>query len=517
MRHQILALASTALAVQYTPHGFGCQVPATASRIFCDPAQPLAARQADFLAGLTLAEKILITGAAFGDSCSVVDGGVPRYGITNVSQLIEVTGAVSSDCYYDDQGGAFCPTVFPAPLALAASFNRSLWRYKGAVTGQEARAFNNLHVKRIYGNSVDLLGFGPDINLIVDGRNGRAGENPSEDGYLAGAYAVEYIRGAQEGEDPAHLMLSLGVKHYALYQEETQRFSSNQNVSNFDLLDTYLVPYAMSFRLANASGSMCAYAAINGRPSCANAWLLTSMVRDFWQRPDAFTLSDCGAIEDQFTAHHTASSVADASAQSIRAGCDGCAGSGYIMDGGLADSVASGALTEAQIDAAVTRLFSQRFKLGMFDPPTASIFTTYGPERIGSSDARAAAELAAAQGSVLLKNAGGILPLNPASPALRTIAVVGPHATSQRDLLGDLCVAPPLPLPTRHAPLRPPFWLAAPSLLPHPPTPSPSSIAMAMPSAPASTLAPSGRRAACPPWAPPPLQCWASWGGRTWQ
>ena len=63
---------------------------------------------------------------------------------------------------------------------------------RGVVTGVEARAFNNLNVNRIYGNPVDLLAFGPDINLIVDPRNGRNGENPSEDGTLAGIYAAQY-------------------------------------------------------------------------------------------------------------------------------------------------------------------------------------------------------------------------------------------------------------------------------------------------------------------------------------
>lgn len=424
-------------AVQYTPHGFGCLVPETAARLFCNASAPLDARIADLISSLTLTEKVGLMGAAGGDPCSVVDGGLARYGIANVSQLIEVTGAVSSDCYYDGEGGAYCPTVFPAPLALAASFNRSLWRLKGAVTGQEARAFNNLHVKRIYGNQVDLLGFGPDLNIIVDPRNGRNGENPSEDGYLTGQYALEYIRGAQEGEDSAHVMLALGVKHFALYQEETDRFASNQNVSNFDLLDSYLVPYATSFTEAGALGSMCAYDSINARPSCANAWLLTSMVREFWGRADAYTLSDCGAIEDQFTAHHTASSVVDATAQSVRAGCDGCAGTGYIIDGGLLGAVAGGALAQGDIDAALARLLRQRFRLGMFDAPAASPYTSYGPERINTPAWRSAAEGAAAQGAVLLRNDGALLPLSLASPALRSVAVVGPHAASQRDLLGD--------------------------------------------------------------------------------
>ena len=90
-------------------------------------------------------------------------------------------------------------------------------RLKGAVTGVEARAFNNLHVPRVYSpdNYVDLLGFGPDINLILDPRNGRNGENPTEDPLLGGVYAEEVTRGMQEGEDPAYLMLASMLKHYA--------------------------------------------------------------------------------------------------------------------------------------------------------------------------------------------------------------------------------------------------------------------------------------------------------------
>jgi len=212
---------------------------------------------------LTVEEKIGLTGAAFGDSCSVIDGGAPRLGLTNVSQLIEVTGAVSAACYVDPATSiSYCPTVFPAPLSLAASFNRTLWREKGRVTGEEARAFNNLHGTRIYSdiNFVDLLGFGPDINLVVDPRNGRNGENPSECPTLTGAYAVEVVRGAQEGEDAAHVMLSMGLKHYAVYEWETDRPSADANVSSYDLLDSYLPPYRAGFVEGNAMGSMCSCA-----------------------------------------------------------------------------------------------------------------------------------------------------------------------------------------------------------------------------------------------------------------
>ena len=164
-------------------------------------------------------------------------------------------------------------------------------RLRGAVTGSEARAFNNLRVNRVYGNPVDLLAFGPDVNLIVDPRNGRNGENPSEDGTLAGIYAAEYVRGAQNSADDAgHLMLSMAVKHYAGYESETNRFDSDFAFSNFDLLDTFLVPYDWAFRVGGAVGSMCSYNSLNNVSACADHWLLTDMVRGYWGRPDAWVL-----------------------------------------------------------------------------------------------------------------------------------------------------------------------------------------------------------------------------------
>jgi hypothetical protein len=136
---------------------------------------------------LNVSEKINLAGTVSGNVCAGLDGGIPALDVPQTACLLECTGAVSTNCYTDGNK-SYCPTVFPAPLAVAASFNRTLMQLRGAVTGTEARAFNNLHASRIGGGHVDLLGFGPDINLIVDPRNGRNGENPSEDGYLAGMY-----------------------------------------------------------------------------------------------------------------------------------------------------------------------------------------------------------------------------------------------------------------------------------------------------------------------------------------
>ena len=246
----LLLFALLSLARGLSPHGQACLTPATSALPFCNPALPLESRLSDLISRLTLAEKIGLSGTMPNtDMCAGVDAGVPRLDIPALSNLIECTGAVSSSCFNATDGTVYCPTVFPAPLSIAASFNRSLMRLRGAVTGIEARAFNNLQVNRIYGNPVDLLAFGPDLNLIVDPRNGRNGENPSEDGFLAGAYATEYVRGAQQSEaDPAHLQLAMSLKHFAGYQEETNRFASNFSFSMFDLIDTYLVPFAAGFR-----------------------------------------------------------------------------------------------------------------------------------------------------------------------------------------------------------------------------------------------------------------------------
>ena len=137
LRLLALSCAGTALAVQYVPHGFGCIDGPTVTLPMCNTALPIADRVNNLISLLTTEEKIGLTGSFNGDLCSDIDAGVPRLSIPNVTQLIEITGTVSSSCYVDAGGVSYCPTVFPAPLALAASFSRPLWRQKGSVTGVE--------------------------------------------------------------------------------------------------------------------------------------------------------------------------------------------------------------------------------------------------------------------------------------------------------------------------------------------------------------------------------------------
>ena len=160
------ALSSFALTAANAalPSGYSCTDPAINGLPFCDAKQPVAARVADLIGRMQRSDKFNLLGSKPNtDMCSALDPGVSALKMPPVTNLIEANSGVSAACYVDNSTGTpYCPTIFPAPLSLAAAMNRTLWRQKGAVVGMEARAFNNLNGQRIYGVDVDLLGFGPE-------------------------------------------------------------------------------------------------------------------------------------------------------------------------------------------------------------------------------------------------------------------------------------------------------------------------------------------------------------------
>ena len=275
------------------PSAHGCLDPSVRALPFCNASLAVAARVADLLGRLTLSDKIGLTGSGpYSDTCDLTDGGAPRLDVPPMMWLVETNSMIASQCY-----GATCATAFPSALNLAASFNRSVWAAKGAVMGTEMRALNNLGWHRAdtqAGTHIGLNGFGPDINQPRDPRNGRAGELAGEDPLHIGAYAAAMLRGMQEDAlDRSTLKMAAGVKHYAGYSLETGRFTSTGGFSLFDLWDTYLPQYEAAFVDGRASGSMCSYISLaislNGTgdvpfvPACANAYLLQTVVREYWE------------------------------------------------------------------------------------------------------------------------------------------------------------------------------------------------------------------------------------------
>ena len=192
----------------------------------------------------------------------------------------------------------------------------------------------------------------------------------------------------------------------------------------------YLPAYAAGMMEGNASGVMCSYASTNGRPSCANGWLLQQVLRERFGRPDAVVTTDGGAVNNFRGPPLNASSDEQAAAWALNNGSD-------INDGPefqhLPSAVAQGLTTEAAVDAALTRSLTQLFVAGLFDPPDRVAWTTIGRDAINSSKHQAINADAAQQSLVLLRNRDATLPLARGA----RVAVVGPQAVSRGARLSD--------------------------------------------------------------------------------
>ncbi len=361
--------------------------------------------------------------------------------------LVETNSMAASQCY-----GTTCATSWPAALNLAASGNATLWREKGRVVSDEMRALNNLGWHRADGSMsfVGLNGFGPDINAMRTPLNGRAGELVADCPFLTGAYAVEMVRGMQEGEHPTIMKMTAGVKHYAGYSMETGRFTSTGNFSLYDLWDTYLLPYEQAFTVANAAGSMCSYISLSIAggpmiPACANSYLLQTLTREYWGQADAYHTSDCGAVaymrNKGFTKNDTYSAAA-----ALNGGMD--LNSNTILPTQLGLALALNLTTLAVLDASVSRTLTWRFRTGMLDPlESQPEYMAKGLNVLGTAANRAAAMEGSAQGLVLIKNTAGALPLK----AGQRLAVLGPMGQAHEALLGDLYADAVCPFDTSYS------------------------------------------------------------------
>jgi len=377
-------------------------------------------------------------------------------------------------------------------MLQSGAFNSTLWRTHGRVVGDEMRAINNLMTTStpLSPGRVSLAGHGPDINNPRDPRNGRNGELSSEDPFLSGAFAAAYVRGMQfgEGERPtvnATRRMLASLKHYTAYSRETDRMGSQGNVSMFDLWDTYLPQYEQAMTESFAAGTMCSYFSMRVEgtpgdpvyvPSCANSYILTEVVRNYWGRPDATHLSDCGAVINMYYPTpkgngYTKGNMVAAAAVALNAGMD--QNSNTISPSHLWLALAQGLTTPAAVYAAAGRVLAQRFRLGHFDPLEAlpPPLLRFGADDIGTAANREAAAEGVRQGAVLLKNVRGSggAPALPLAVGSR-ILVVGPTALSVTASIGDIYGASVRPPTPRNSTTAPPF------LTPPPPPPSPAPI-----------------------------------------
>jgi beta-glucosidase len=385
-----------------------------AGQTYKDPNQPLEKRVDDLLSRMTLEEK---ASQLLSASPAIERLGVPAYDWWN-------------ECLHG-VARAGRATVFPETIGMAATWDtRLLFRVATAIS-DEARAKHHEFVRRgKRGIYQGLTFWTPNINLFRDPRWGRGMETYGEDPYLTSRMAVEFIRGLQ-GDDPRYLKTVATAKHYAVHSgPESSRHVFDARVSDTDLRDSYLPHFEAAIKEGGAFSVMCAYNSVDGLPACANPRLLGDILRGEWGFP-GYVVSDCGAVGDIYQGHKAAKTAAEGVAMAVKAGTDLDCGLEYEN---VVPAVRQGLLTEKDVDTALRRLLTARFKLGMFDPPEMVRWAQI-PYSVNDSAEHAELALEAARKSiVLLKNEDGVLPLDRRT---KTIAVIGPNADSVEVLLGN--------------------------------------------------------------------------------
>ena len=283
-------------------------------------------------------------------------------------------------------------TQLPSGASLAATFDTSLASRYGAVIGQEEWG---------KGAAVNL---GPTVNILRDPRWGRSFEAFTEDPFLNAALAVHEIGGVQAQGEMSQ------VKHFAAYNQETNRNTPADDVivSNRTLHEIYLPAFEQAVTQAKVASVMCAYSVINGNFACQNPYLETQVLKQRWGFP--------GFVTSDYTALHSTQGAVD--------GTDMEQPFNTYFGAALQADVENGTIPRSVVDNMVSRIATEMFRFGIFNhPPTGTTSAT-----VTTPAHQAVSEHVAEEGTVLLKNDGGVLPL-PAGRA-GTVAVIGPAASA---------------------------------------------------------------------------------------
>jgi len=416
----VAAPSMALLALSALPAAGGAQTPA-----YLNPDLPLERRVDDLVGRMTLEEKV--------------------EQMQNAAPAIDRLGVPAYDWWSEALHGVArsgLATVFPQAIGIAATWNDSLVYRMARVISVEARAKYHQDVRE--GKEGERYGgltfWSPNINIFRDPRWGRGQETYGEDPFLTARMAVPFIKGLQ-GNDPKYLETVATVKHFAVHSgPEPERHEFDAWVSERDFHETYLPAFEAGIREGGARSLMCAYNSLYGDPACSNDRLLADILRKRW-RFDGYVVSDCGAIHDIYRSHKTVANRAEASALAVEAGTDlNC---GRTFAPGLTEAVRQGFIPEAMIDQSVKRLFTERFRLGMFDPPDRVAYARIPYDSLDTPGHRALALEMARESMVLLKNEGNVLPLR---KDLGTIAVIGPNADQWEMLLGNYNGTPADPI-----------------------------------------------------------------------
>lgn len=309
-------------------------------------------------------------------------------------------------------------TIFPVPIGMAASWDPDMVERSQAVAAAEARAVG-LHWT-----------FGPMVDIARDARWGRIVEGAGEDPYLGSAMAAAQVRGFQGPRIGTPGRIIAGPKHFAAYGAAFGgRDYDEASVPEADLWNVYFPPFKAAID-AGAGNVMSAYMPLNGIPATANHWLLTDVLRKTWGFK-GWVVSDNEAVNNLKT-HGISTGSAQSAGKAFAAGLDMEMALFNPAMNRLPETVAAGAVSQAQVDDAVRRVLSAKIRLGLFE--NRFIDEARAARVLSDPAHRVAARIAAERSAVLLRNEGGLLPLD--VKRLRSVAVIGSLGGSARDVLG---------------------------------------------------------------------------------
>jgi beta-glucosidase len=320
-------------------------------------------------------------------------------------------------------------TIFPIPLAAGASFDPQVAFDDHRYGARESAAVG---LKQTYA---------PMVDVSHEPRWGRISEAAGEDPYLNSVLAAARVKAIQGADYSAPDKLVASPKHFVAYgQPEAGRDYNTTDMSEQRLRNFYLPPFKAAID-AGADTAMCSFNAINGVPGCGNDYTMNQILKGEWGF-DGFIESDWTAVSEMRACppkrpdagecgHGVAEDGPAAAALALNSGVDSEMTSTLIRDFG-AQLLAEHRISMKRIDDAVRRILRIKFRAGLFEHPYAPFLPGEAEAQMLRPDAVAAARNAASRSMVLLRNEGGILPLDPA----KNTAVIGPLAKNQHDMLG---------------------------------------------------------------------------------
>jgi beta-xylosidase len=308
---------------------------------------------------------------------------------------------------------AWQATVYPAPLSWGAAFDPELVEEMAGLIGRSMRAAG-VH-----------QGLAPVMDVTFDYRWGRTEETIGEDPYLVGTVGAAYVRGLEGAGVVATL------KHFAGYSASRGgRNLAPVVMGPRHLADVVLPPFEMALRLGRPRSVMNSYTEIDGVPAAADEALLTGLLREQWGFAGT-VVSDYSAIRFLYALHGVAAGPAEAAEMALRAGIDVELPTIETFGETLVAAVRSGAVDEALVDRALTRVLAQKAELGLLDATWRAEPDGIGELRLDDEESRDVALRLAREAVVVVRNTG-ILPL----AAGRKVALIGPVADDPMALLG---------------------------------------------------------------------------------